>query len=49
MKKKYSKPESKVVEIELSRILCGSGEPPVYRDAFGQIPGLIQDQENHLA
>lgn len=49
MKKKYSKPESKVVEIELSRILCGSGEPPVYRDAFGQILGLIQDSENHLS
>ena len=49
MKKKYSKPESKVVEIELSRILCGSGEPPVYRDAFGQIPGVTQDSENHLA
>lgn len=49
MKKKYSKPESKVVEIELSRILCGSGEPPVYRGVFGQIPGLIQDSENHLA
>ncbi len=49
MKKKYNKPESKVVEIELSRILCGSGEPPVYRDELGQIPGLIQDSENHLS
>ncbi len=49
MKKKYSKPESKVVEIELSRILCGSGEPPVYRGAFGQIPSLTQVEENYLA
>lgn len=48
MKKKYGKPESKVVEIETSRILCSS-EPKEYRGVFGQIPGLIQDQENHLA
>ena len=48
MKKKYSKPESKVVEIAISRILCTS-EPKEYRSVFGQIPEFTQDSENHLA
>lgn len=48
MKKKYSKPESQVIDIETSRILCSS-EPKEYRGVFGQIPGLIQDSENHLS
>jgi hypothetical protein len=48
MKKIYSKPESQVIDIEASRILCTS-DPKVYRGVFGQIPGLIQDSENHLS
>ena len=48
MKKIYSKPESQVVDIETSRILCSS-EPREYRDVFGQIPGLTQNTENYLA
>ena len=48
MKKIYSKPESQVIDIETSRILCSS-EPNVYRGAFGQIPSLTQNTENYLA
>ena len=48
MKKIYSKPESQVIDIEASRILCSS-EPREYRGAFGQIPSLTQVEENYLA
>ena len=48
MKKIYSKPESQVIDIETSRILCTS-DINVYQGVFGQIPSLTQDSENHLS
>lgn len=48
MKKIYSKPESHVIDIETSRILCSS-EIKIYQGVFGHIPSLTQDSENHLS
>lgn len=40
MKKIYCKPSTEVINIETSKILCGSGDRGIwdYDDAFSQVP-----------
>lgn len=51
MKKRYSKPHTQVIEIELTSILCGSGDRtiPGWGDGFGQIPGQMPGRDDSLA
>ena len=51
MKKTYLKPTTEVIKIETNKILCGSGDRGVwdYDDAFGQVPGIDQSEDNLLA
>lgn len=50
MKKIYSKPVTEVLKIKISRIICGSGDPPSgWGGGFGQVPGLTPDDGNYLA
>jgi len=50
MKKIYCKPVTEVLKIKISRIICGSGDPPSdWGGGFGQIPGIDQSEDNLLA
>lgn len=51
MKKTYSKPNTQVIDIETTSILCGSGDMtiPGWGDGFGQIPGQMPDRGDSLA
>lgn len=51
MKKTYSKPNTQVIGIETTSILCGSGDRtiPGWGSGFGQIPGQMSCRDDSLA
>lgn len=51
MKKTYSKPNTQVIDIETTSILCGSADRtiPDWGGGFGQIPGQMSGRDDSLA
>lgn len=51
MKKTYSKPNTQVIDIETTSILCGSADRtiPGWGGGFGQIPGQMSGRDDSLA
>ncbi len=51
MKKRYGKPNTQVIDIETTSILCGSGDRtiPGWGSGFGQIPGQMPGRDDSLA
>ncbi len=49
-KKIYKKPEMQVYDMQMTKILCASGDPTKsYPGPFGYMPGQNEDDKNLMA